>query len=255
MNSTDIISSRRFVGAIDLHSHPLPGIDDGATDIKASVMMLCVAARYGTWSMVATPHRYYGGRQNRPELIKQLVTQVREAIKCTHFGQNFELLPGQEIPLTLNTGKELKRGEVLTIADRGVYALVEPPFEQLHPWTSDAISAIVQAGYLPILAHPERNSVVQLNPEVVVAFVEAGALLQLTAMSVSGANGDLARLTSEWIIEHGLASIIASDTHSPIWRSPDIRSAYHAVKTKFGIELARRLCIENPSSILQGNAI
>src|SRR5580704_5186190 len=98
---TRSIETRRFSGGVDIHSHPLPGIDDGATSIQNALLMLAVAARYGTTTMVATPHRYYGGRENTPELLLRLVSRVRAALDQTKFGSHFTLIPGQEIPLEI----------------------------------------------------------------------------------------------------------------------------------------------------------
>ncbi len=248
-------SPRRFSNGVDIHSHPLPGIDDGAKTMFDSLAMARIAVRMGTNMMVATPHRFFGGKENHPDALREKTIAVNAALADTVLGDRFRLLPGQEIPLTLQTAKELQSGKVMTIGDTGVYALVEPPFNHLPEWTAEAIAAIVSAGFHPVLAHPERNAQVKARPALALDFVEAGALLQLTAMSVSGANGPEVLEAARWILDQGLATVVASDAHSPTWRPPTLRAAYHAVRERNGVEAARRLCCDNPRSIALGEQI
>jgi protein-tyrosine phosphatase len=244
--------TRRLTGAADIHSHPLPGIDDGATSLATSVRMLTIAARFGTTQMVATPHRYYNSRENTPDLLRRLTAAVRAELARIGMDRHIELIVGQEIPLTLHTADELRRGEVLSTGDQGIYALVEPPFEHLPDWTAEALARIVAGGIRPVLAHPERNAVIQRAPELALPFVEAGALLQLTAMSLTGDNGRHALNAAHRLIEGGMVTLVASDCHSPDWRPPTLRPAYHALAARYGVETARKLCADNPHCIATG---
>jgi protein-tyrosine phosphatase len=245
----------RFTGGVDIHSHPLPGIDDGSTSMPDSLGMLCVAARYGTRVMIATPHRYWGGRENTPDLLRRLTIQVQEALARRSAGRRITLLPGQEIPLRPETGEELLAGKVLSLADAGKYCLVEPPFDHLPSWTASALARIVAAGIRPVLAHPERNAVIQKDPAHVRDFVEAGALLQLTAMSIEGENGRRALSAATWILEQGLAGLVSSDSHSSSWRPPTLRGAYRRLLEMSDPETAFRLCAATPAAIAEGRPV
>ena len=242
----------RFLAGADIHSHILPGIDDGADSLDASLLMAAVAMRYGTTLMSASPHRYYGGRENTPAVIRALTERVRAALQTRPWPRPFELRAGQEIPLTLLTGEELQSGAVLTLGDTGVYALVEPPFERLPGWSARAIAGIVTAGFRPVLAHPERNADIQTRPEQVRELVAAGARVQLTAMSVTGLNGPRALAAANWMLDSGLASAISSDCHSAGWRPPNLRGAFHAVRDRLGLREAERLCRDNPRAMIYG---
>lgn len=246
---------RRFTGGADIHTHVLPEIDDGATSLENSLRMLLLAARYGTTTLVATPHRIWAQRENKPDALRKLTADVRLALISEGLGDHLELLPGQEIPLTPETAEELRQGNVLTLGDTGVYALVEAPFENLPDWTPDALAAIVAAGFQPVLAHPERNAVVQREPEHAFAFVQAGALLQLTAMSLTGENGKRAQATARWILDNRLATVVASDSHSPTWRPPTLRGAFHMLREQYDLATARRLCITNPRALATGKPL
>ena len=240
----------RFTGAADIHSHPLPGIDDGAATLRDSVAMLCLAARYGTTLMVATPHRWFRGGENTPELLLRLTHEVNEAVAQTRCGQHIRVIAGQEVPLRPETAEELKHRRLLTFGDAGKYILVEPPFDHLPDWTTEALASIRALGITPIFAHPERNADVQRDPTIMRDIAMSGALVQLTAMSVEGVNGPNAERAARWILDNDLATVIASDCHSPTrWRPPTMRSAYHVVRRDYGLALARRLCIDNPRAL------
>ena len=241
---------RRFVGAADIHSHPLPGIDDGAATLQDSVAMACLAARYGTSIMVATPHRWYGGRENTPELLLRLTHEVNEALQAIPCGRFIQIIAGQEVPLRPETAKELKHRRLLTFGDAGKYALVEPPFNHLPDWTVTALADILETGITPIFAHPERNADVQRDPTILREIVRLGAHVQLTAMSVEGVNGERAQRAAFWTLDNNLATVIASDCHSPTrWRPPTMRGAYHVLCQKYNEPLARKLCITNPTAL------
>ena len=240
---------RQLVGASDVHTHILPGIDDGAIKIENSIQMARVSVAQGTTVMIATPHRFYGGRENLPSLIISLAAQVQAEINRSSLPGEFMIVCGQEIPLTLSSAKELRSGETLTIGNAGKYALVEPPFDRLPEWIAEAISLIRDAGIVPILAHPERNAIVQKDPSLVRECVKAGALLQLTAMSVTGENGALAYDAAIWMLEEGITAVVASDCHSASWRPPILSKAFTLISKMYGESTASRLFVENPQQI------
>lgn len=255
MADPQLTISSRLSHAIDIHSHILPDIDDGSGSLEESFLMALTSARYGTSRMIATPHRYYGNGENTPDALRELAAKVQDHLESSRLNGKFQVLVGQEIPLTPMTAEELQAGNVLTLADTGMYALVEPPFDHLPNWMAEALALIVEAGIKPVLAHPERNDIIKRNPELVRPFIEAGALLQLTAMSITGENSSKAFEASMWMLEHDLVTVVASDTHSPTWRSPNLRSAFHVVRERFGLMKARRLFIENPAVIADGKPL
>ncbi len=240
----------RFVGAADIHSHPLPGIDDGAETLRDSVAMACLAARYGTNLMVATPHRWFSGRENTPELLLRLTHEVNQALQTIPCGRFIQIIAGQEVPLRPETAEELQHRRLLTFGDEGKYVLVEPPFDHLPGWTVQALADIVKIGITPVFAHPERNADVQRDPSILREVASVGACIQLTAMSVEGVNGERAQRAAFWALDNDVATVIASDCHSPTrWRPPTMRGAYHLLCRKYGEPLARKLCITNPTAI------
>ena len=155
----------------------------------------------------------------------------------------------------MDTASELMHGDIMTLNDTQRCVLVEPPFERLPDWAPRALGRIVEAGFQPVLAHPERNADIQRDPSLVRAMVDAGAYLQLTAMSVSGDNGPKALFAANWIMDQGLASVISSDCHGASWRPPTMRRAFHAVRRRLGIDMARLLCIINPRAVIFGTTI
>ena len=241
---------QRLAGAVDIHSHILFGIDDGAVEVIDSLNMAKVSASEGTVVMAATPHRYYGGKENTPELIRKLARSVQTQIEGMNEKLDFRVILGQEIPLTLSTAQEICDGKVLTYGDARKYALVEPPFDRLPEWIPDAISKIKAIGVTPVFAHPERNSGIQADPSLARAIVEAGAETQLTAMSLTGDNGTRAFETAIWLLQEKLVSIVSSDCHSATWRPPFLRAAFDVVTQFTSEEVAMQLFVVNPGRVV-----
>jgi protein-tyrosine phosphatase len=120
---------------------------------------------------------------------------------------------------------------------------------------AEALERICAMGIRPVLAHPERNAIIQADPELAAPLVDAGALLQLTAMSLTGQNGRRAQRAAHWLLDHNLAAVVASDSHSPAWRPPTMRAAYHVLVSRHGLEAARKLCADNPRAIASGQPL
>ena len=247
------VTERRLSGAVDIHSHILFGIDDGAVELNDSLNMAKLSASLGTVVMAATPHRYYGGRENTPDKIRSLVAIVQKQVEALPEKIDFQVVIGQEIPLSLNTAFEIQMGDVLTYNDAGKFVLVEPPFDRLPDWITEAVSKIRDMGITPVFAHPERNSVIQKDPSIMREIVKAGAMIQLTAMSLTHDNGNRAYEAAIWALREGLVSIVSSDCHSATWRPPLLELAFIEAIEQVGLEAATPLFTDNPRRVALSN--
>jgi protein-tyrosine phosphatase len=207
---------------IDLHSHVLPGLDDGAADVEEAVEMCRAAAADGIEVLAATPHvrREY---PTSPEQIDTALARVREAV-----GDVLRLVPGAELALEEleRPPDELRR---FALAGNPRYLLVETPY---YGWPLDVGERLFRlraAGITPVLAHPERNAEVQARPELLEGPVAAGTLVQLTAASVDGRLGRASRAAAERLLELGRAHLIASDAHAPTIRAVGLSAAARAL--------------------------
>jgi protein-tyrosine phosphatase len=232
---------------IDLHVHGLPGVDDGPEDLEAAVTLLRQAEADGIEAVVVTPHQLhpYWGNDDRPA-IEALFAELRRAV-----GETPRLELGGEIHVGSEVLAEVDRlpgGSLLPLAGSR-YLLLE--FPGYAPWTDPRglVHEVVVAGFTPVLAHPERVPPWTDEPLALAELVEVGALLQLTAMSITGEFGRKAQRCSAALIDAGLAHFIASDAHGPS-RPALLSRAFATVADTWGEDEAHRLFVANPAAVL-----
>src|SRR5438477_11556622 len=168
---------------IDLHTHVLPGLDDGARSLAEARAMALDAAAQGVSVLAATPH-VRDDYPTTPEAIEDAVAELRDDF--AEQGIPVEVLHGAEVALDLLwmiPPEDLHR---FTIAQNGRYLLLEVPYRGWPLAFESAVVRLLELGVTPLLAHPERNPEVQDRPDRVRAVVEAGALLPVTAASLEG---------------------------------------------------------------------
>jgi protein-tyrosine phosphatase len=229
---------------IDLHSHVLPGVDDGAATIDDSVAMARAAVADGIRWLAATPHV----REDYPtsaDAMERLVRAVREAIDAA--GVELELLPGGEIALEqldVLSSEELRR---FGLGGNSKYLLVEFPYTGWPLGVEERLFGLQAQGFVPVLAHPERNREVQEDPERLGQFVRSGCLVQVTSASLDGRLGRSSATCGRALVDGGLAHMIASDAHLPDVRAIGMSAGARAVG---GGDLARWLTVEVPRAIV-----
>ena len=229
---------------IDLHSHILPGLDDGVESLAAAVQLGCAAVRDGVEAIAATPHV----RDDYPTSADEMergVRGLRAALAAE--GVALELLPGGEIALdrlSLLAEDELHR---FALGGSKQALLLEFPYFGWPLGLEQTVFELRVRGWRPVLAHPERNDEVQTNPDRLGHLVETGALIQLTAASLDGRLGRRTRTTALRLLELGHAHLIGSDAHAPSLREVGLSAATAAVGDP---ELARWLTVDGPRAIL-----
>jgi protein-tyrosine phosphatase len=234
---------------IDLHSHVLPGLDDGATALADSVEMARDAVAAGIVGLAATPHV----RDDYPtsaDQMEEALGRVRAAV--AEAGIALEILPGGEIALDRLERLSVEELRRFGLGGSPRHLLVEFPYSGWPLGLGERIFQLQAAGFVPVLAHPERNDVVQAQPDRLAAAVDAGALVQLTAASLDGRIGRRAQATGMALLERGYAHLLASDAHSPSIRAVGLEAAAAAVGSE---ELARWLTDGVPAAIVAGEAI
>lgn len=237
---------------IDLHTHVLPAIDDGAGDWSESIEMCRMAAADGCEALVATPHQRKSWVNEQPSRIVDLARELQERV-----GPAPRIYPGAEIHVDSEVLDELAapdRGGLLPLAD-GPYLLVEfggaPP--GMPP--ADLVHELVVAGWRPLLAHPEFIPFLAEDLSLLAEMISLGARAQVTAMSLTGEFGaPIQRLVGE-MIDRQLVHVVASDAHSPSWRPPGLSGARRLIVRTWGESVARRLTEENPRAVLEAREI
>lgn len=232
---------------IDLHSHILPGIDDGAADLDAALAMARAFVDDGVSIVACTPHIL-------PGLFHNSGPQIRLAIDALQ-----QQLNAREIPLHLVSGADnhvtpgfvagLRAGHLLSLADTR-YVLVEPPHHTAPPRLDDLFFSIMAAGYVPILTHPERLTWIKSHYDLIRTLAHRGAWMQLTAGSLTGAFGRAPKYWSERMLDEGLVQILATDAHDPVRRRPILGEGYARAAELVGEEEARQLVYDRPWAVL-----
>ena len=226
---------------IDLHSHVLPGLDDGAADLAEAVEICRAAAADGISVLAATPHV----REDYPTTAAQMQAAL-DRVRAATGDLPIQLLPGAELALEA-LERDVAELRSLALAGNPSYLLVETPYFGWPLNIEERLFTLLALGITPVLAHPERNPEVQERPERLDRLVEHGVLVQLTAASVDGRLGGRARSAARAILDRETAHLIASDAHAPSLRGVGMSAAAEAVGDEV---LARWLTVDVPGAIV-----
>ncbi len=234
---------------IDIHSHILWGVDDGARELSDSLGMLRIAAEFGTTDIVATPHSDLTYRFQH-ELVSDRIATLSAAssgVPAIHRGCDFHLS-------VENIRDALACPAKYTINGLG-YLLVEFA-EAFIPRSSDEIlREFVMRGMVPVITHPERNLRLRGNLARLEQWTRLGCALQITAQSLGDGFGKHANRSAWSMLKRGLVHVVASDAHDITHRPPRLDIARKILTQEMGEEVASLLLIDNPAAILKGTPI
>ena len=233
------------MNAIDIHTHILFGIDDGAKDIEMTKQMLRLAKQSGTSAVFLTPHSESGSFD-----FEKANAAMRGLLKDGE--PEIKLYTGCEIMYTDSVIDSLKSGTIPTLAGSR-YVLCE--FLPMQPYSDleRAVNSLCKSGYLPIIAHAERYACIDVKTAR--RLYDSGAYIQLNARSVAGKNGLKVKNLCKKLLSAGLVHFIASDAHSLNTRVPVLKDAYEYVFKKFGEAYASEIFYNNPMQIINNTII
>lgn len=234
---------------VDIHCHLLPGIDDGATDLAASLEMARMAAADGTRTVVVTPHQLGSFGHNQGDDIRRRTTELQQHLADAQIP--LTVLPGADVRIEEGMVERLAAGDVLTLADRGRHVLLELPHELYFP-LGGLLAELRRRGIVGILSHPERNAGLLRQPKLLGGLVDAGCLMQVTAGSLLGTFGPHSQQLAEAMLAQGQVHFVATDAHSPRARRPLMRRAFERVREVAGDEAASDLCCDYPARVAAG---
>lgn len=233
---------------IDLHSHILPGIDDGAADLTLSLEMARIAASQGVVVQACTPHIFPGVYNNTGPQIRAAVADLQREIDAA--GIDLTLVTGADAHMVPDMVSGLRSSAILSLADTR-YVLVEPPHHVAPPRIDAFFFDLLAAGYVPVLTHPERLRWIEAHYETFVRLFKAGVWMQITSGSLTGAFGSRPRYWAERMLDEGLVHILASDAHGVRRRGPDLAAGRAAAEKWVGAEEAEQLVYLRPYAILE----
>ena len=239
---------------IDVHTHILPGVDDGAANIEETLVMLRIAYDLGTRGVVATPHMFLDLFQNNDFLkIRDRFERLKEELEPYQaklpYLKEMNIYLGAENYACVEFLKALDQGCVLTL-NGSRYLLVEVPFTFPLSQIESFLDRILATDYLPVIAHVERYTAVQEDPLRIKPFWRRGCVIQVNARSLAGGSGSRAQQCAEQLLQEGLLDVIATDGHRPRWRPPDLQAVYLKLEKECKREDVLRWMAENPRMIL-----
>ena len=232
---------------VDIHSHVLPGVDDGAATLEESVAMLNMAADAGTTDIVATSHSNTEFAW-KPDIIESRLADVRAAV-----GDRIRVHPGCELHLTFDNVSDAIRNPTRYTINHKQWLLVEFSDLIIFQNSSQILSNLRAAGMRPIIAHPERNQILTQRWGLLDQWIQEGALFQITAQSILGTFGSGPRKFAERFIEKGWGHFVATDAHDTSYRVPRLDSVYKSLSEHYGEEYARLATVDNPRATIQGD--
>ena len=236
---------------IDLHHHCLPGVDDGPSEWDEAVAMCRMAAAEGIETIVATPHVLRGRWREveRAELERRLVT-LREKV-----GDTPRLLLGSEYFFSHDMPELLRTGTAIIPLGGSRYVLIELAANAVPPMIEQPLYRVQLDGWVPIIAHPERNIVLQQKPELLTDLIKHGARMQITAASLTGEFGGAAQSAARTFLERRLVHFVATDAHNVERRPPRARAALAALRELAGDSVADALSRANPAAVVANEGL
>ena len=234
----------------DMHSHILPGIDDGPRNKNESLELIIAASRSGIQTLIATPHMKDVNEKRSVRYAQEVLRLLQQDVKSLNLSISLKM--GMENHLAPNTPDMFKAGKSLTINSTN-FALIELPFFGYPDYVDDTLQELQQNGITPVLAHPERIELIQNNPAKLEQFVNQGMISQVTSGSLIGQFGKEVKSFTEMLVIKGMAHVMSSDCHRPFGRrAPDLHVGYQAAYRLIGEAKSKMLVCHNPKSIING---
>ena len=239
-------------GFIDLHSHILPGLDDGARDVEESKAMLIQAWEEGIREIIVTTHFFASKKSAPKERILESISVLEEAM--TELGFFIKLYPGNELYYRSEAEELVEQGMVNTMAGSH-YVLVEFDPMTEYSYLRNGILKLVSYGYTPILAHTERYECLFKNKEKLKRVKEHGALIQVNSATITKGMFDEMGKRGRYLMKKELLDFISSDSHSMGKRSPKLKEAAQVLVKKLGEKKAEKILFANPRAVIEDRSI
>lgn len=236
---------------IDIHTHILPGVDDGARNLEEALAMARIAVADGITHLFATPHTKSHPSLSRHGVLEQ-VARLQAELDAANIP--LKLLSGHEVRLHNNFFDDWMEDMAGPLGN-SCYVLAEPLFNHYDKHTDEMLFELFDRGYTPVMAHPERIGPIQDNLALLEPFLGRGGLTQITATSLTGQDTKLARKTAEEMLRNGMVHIIASDAHKPYHRPPALSSAREIAAGWVGSAQATLMVVDVPGAIVNNQPV
>lgn len=237
---------------VDLHCHLLPGIDDGSKSMEVSLRLAREATANGVTHALLTPHHMNGHYVNHKVDVIRQTKEFQEQLKRHDIP--LTVFPGQEVRINGNLLDALNQDDILFADTGNRYLMLEFPDDDVPHYTNQMIFGLQQRGIVPVIVHPERNTKIMAQPDLIYQLLEKGCLSQITASSYVGTFGKKVENFSRQLIEAGQGYVFASDAHDLPGRKYEMRQAFEKMGREFGYELVKRYQ-NNARRIINGDGV
>lgn len=236
---------------VDIHTHILPGVDDGSSSLEETKEMLIKQVKEGVHTIIATPH-YRSG-------MKQDITSLNEKLKviqelASSISPELKILLGNELFYSDSIIDDLKEKRALTIADTK-YVLVEFRIQESFDILFKGLGDLIRAGYAPILAHVERYQCLKKSEDRIMDLIELGVYLQMNTDSLLGGIFHMESKYHRNLIKNGFIHFLSSDCHDKKMRTPLLNSAIVNLKKHISQGMMEEILYHNPTKLLQNKFI
>lgn len=233
---------------VDLHSHILYGLDDGAKDRTMAENMIELAAKTGTRQIAATPHVIENNRRPSWESIKKGVAELQQI--ADERALDLQVYPGAELEMNWELLELFQSGSRDYCLNGTRYLLVELPALSIPDYADDFWYELQIGGIVPVLAHPERNQPLMQTPERLLNWMKTGLLSQINGGSLTGQFGAKVQESAELLLRNRMVHLIGSDGHRAEGRDTNLSKARRRLTELVGEEIAQAICTEHPRNVL-----
>jgi len=238
---------------IDIHSHILPGLDDGSRSMEETLQMVRQLYEAGFKTLIATPHVSEGRDYLSPTEILKATEQV--CLQVVEAGIPVEIFPGAENYIFPDMANWARDGKLMTLGNTNQYLLLEFPLLEIPRYTDQVFFELQVLGLTPILAHPERYKGLVDEPERLLDWAKKGILLQLDLRSLCGKYGPQAKRLAEVMLHSDLVHLVGSDAHRVAGSELAYLKELDRVKEIVGESRFREVTMLSPQSILEGKVM
>lgn len=232
---------------IDIHSHLIPNVDDGAKSPEETIELIKEAREAGITDIILTPHYIINSYEQNAETLILLKDKLQQIINSENIKVNLHI--GMEVYITDNLVEILKQNKILTLAG-SKYLLMELPLNTNVQYLDMVIFKLIENNIIPIIAHPERYKFVQEDPSKVRELIESGCLIQSNIGSILGIYGKKAKKTIKYLLKNDLINFIATDTHRKNTIYPLLEKGIKKIEKITGKEKVKELTNLNAQRIL-----
>lgn len=237
---------------IDIHTHLIPNVDDGADSLDETLKLAQAAVDEGIRHVVLTPHHNRLWVTNEKDKVLKLTKKVERAID--EAGIPLTVSPGQEIRMNEEFSREFFDDNYLSIDKNGKYYLIEFSWQTFPAFAKEYLQQMLDADIIPVIAHPERQQPFIDDPNILKDLIDMGCISQVTATSIVGGYTEEIRQTAYQMMDDNLIHVIASDAHDTVMRPYNLKRALEILSKDYGKEYAEYL-VQNAERIFNGKKV